>query len=66
MAPVSEDKRDEQIESENSSVTLQEAGGTDGVEKELFFKVPSNKRKIIDKMFDAKISKRSEVQEDDR
>ncbi|XP_028428823.1 uncharacterized protein LOC114552333 [Perca flavescens] len=63
VAPVSEDKRDEPIERENSPVTLKEAGGMDGVEKDIYFKVPSNKRKIIDKMVDAKISKRSEVQE---
>jgi len=35
----------------------------ESVEKEHLFKMPSNKRKIIEKMVDAKISKTSEMQE---
>lgn len=65
VAQFSEDKRDGQNESalENSSVVLQEACVTDCVEEEHFFKMP-HKRKMIKKIFDAKISKTSEVQDD--
>lgn len=64
VAQFSEDKGDEKNESvlENSSV-IQEACATDCVEEEHSFKMP-HKRKMSNKIFDAKISKKGEVQDD--